>query len=417
MTASALLSSVSASVSVSVSASASDGACERAARESYGRLLAWLAYRWRDLAGAEDALSDALLAALTAWPRTGVPDAPEAWLLTAARHKLLQAQRHQAVVDDPRVTALFDVAEAATLAPASIPDDRLRLLFVCAHPALDARTHTPLMLQTVLGLDARQIASVFLVSPATMAQRLVRAKAKIRDAGIRYEEPEPRELPRRLDAVLAAIYAAYTTGWDAPHDADGFADEALYLARLTAALLPDAAEAQGLLALLMFCQARRAAQVGPGGAFVPLAEQDTARWDMQAIAKANAVLREASKQQAPGPFQIEAAIQSAHCERAYSGRTPVAEIAGLYDLLAGFWPSLGVTINQAVAVAQAGDLPRAQALLGTIDEADVASYQPYWVARTHLARLAGDLAAARRDAERALGLTVQPALRAHLSAQ
>ncbi len=400
-----------------MTASAVDRACELAARESYGRLLAWLAYSWRNLAGAEDALADALLAALTTWPRTGVPDAPEAWLLTAARHKLLQAQRHQAVIDDPRVTVLFDEAEAATLPPAAIPDDRLRLLFVCAHPALDERMHTPLMLQTVLGLDARQIASVFLVSPATMAQRLVRAKAKIREAGIRYEEPEPRELPQRLDAVLAAIYAAYSTGWDAAHDADGFADEAMYLARLTAALLPDAAETQGLLALLMFCEARRAAQVGPGGEFVPLADQDTARWDMPAIERANALLREASRQQAPGPFQIEAAIQSAHCERAYSGHTPVAEIAGLYDLLDRFWPSLGVTVNQAVAVAQAGDLPRARALLGAVAEADVASYQPYWVARAHLARLAGDLVAARRDGERALGLTVQPALRTHLSAQ
>src|ERR1700677_1552037 len=190
-------------------------AIERVARESYGRLVAYLSSHTRDVASAEDALSNALVAALTTWPRDSVPHNPEAWLLTTARHSLIDLVRHQQVAraSEPTLLLLREEQEEAILSP-EFPDERLKLLFVCAHPAIDPAMHTPLMLKTVLGVDAARIAHAFLISPATMGQRLVRAKTKIRDAGIRFEIPQERELPKRLDAVLEAIYAAFGIGWD-----------------------------------------------------------------------------------------------------------------------------------------------------------------------------------------------------------
>src|SRR6202789_1074475 len=209
----------------------------RVARESYGRLLAYLSANTRDVASAEDALSNALLAALTTWPRDGVPQNPEAWLLTTARHSLIDHVRHQqvAVSSEPTLLLLRQEQEEAILSP-EFPDERLKLLFVCAHPAIDPGMHTPLMLQTVLGLDAARIAHAFLISPTTMGQRLVRAKTKIRDGGIQFEVPQERELPQRLDAVLEAIYAAFGIGWDdmAGVDQRGreLAEEAIWLGRV-----------------------------------------------------------------------------------------------------------------------------------------------------------------------------------------
>jgi len=235
------------------------------------------------VAAAEDALGDALLAALEAWPRVGVPDKPEAWLVAAARRKLVDAARH-AKVAASAAPALEIVVERAQreVIDAVFPDERLKLLFVCAHPAIDEAARTPLMLQTVLGLDAATIASAFLVAPATMSQRLVRVKAKIRDAGIRFEIPESQELPSRVDAVLEAIYAAYGSGWEDVAGADprrrGLAEEAIWLGRLVARLLPDEPEALGLLALMLHCEARRPARRDPAGAYVPLGRQDVALW-------------------------------------------------------------------------------------------------------------------------------------------
>jgi predicted RNA polymerase sigma factor len=260
---------------------------ERVARESYGRLVAYLSSHTHDLATAEDALSNALLAALTVWPRDGVPQNPEAWLLTTARRSFIDLVRHRQVVEagEPTLQLLREEREATV--SAEFPDERLKLLFVCAHPAIDTAMHTPLMLQTVLGLDAARIAHAFLISPTTMGQRLVRAKTKIRDAGIQFEVPQERELAPRLDAVLEAIYAAFGLGWDdmAGGDQRGrdLAEEAIWLARVLMQLMPREAEVRGLLALMLHCEARRAARRGPDGRYVPLSEQDSLQWSLPLI--------------------------------------------------------------------------------------------------------------------------------------
>ena len=251
---------------------------ERVARESYGRLVAYLSAHTRDVAGAEDALSEALLTALQVWPRDGLPQNSEAWLLTAARHSIIDLIRHQRVVSEsePTLLLLKDNSSEMNLAT-KFPDERLKLLFVCAHPAIDPTMHTPLMLQTVLGLDAARIAGAFLISAKTMGQQLVRAKTKIRDAGIQFEIPDKGELPGRLEAVLEAIYAAFGIGWDdmAGTDQRGrdLTEEAIWLARVLLELIPDEPEARGLLALMLYCDARRAARRGPDREYIPLSDR------------------------------------------------------------------------------------------------------------------------------------------------
>src|SRR5262249_49112495 len=253
------------------------------ARRSYGKLVAFLAARTQDVAAAEDALSDAFAAALEDWPSKGCPSNPEAWLLTVARRKLIDRARRRHTADAATNQVQLIVEGLAGAVEPEIPDHRLALMFACAHPAIETAIRAPLMLQAVLGLNAATIASAFLMSPTTMGQRLVRAKNKIRQAGIPFRIPEREELPDRLDTVLDAIYAAFAEGWTDPGGADvarrDLGEEALFLGRLVTELLPGEPEALGLLALMLYAEARRPARRTPSGEYVPLAEQDPALWD------------------------------------------------------------------------------------------------------------------------------------------
>jgi RNA polymerase sigma-70 factor (ECF subfamily) len=395
------------------------GAIERAARDSYGRLVAFLAARSRDVAAAEDALADAFYAALESWPRSGVPDNPDAWLLVAARRRLIDAARHARTQADALPTLLAAADEAQEMAGTGtlFPDERLKLLFICAHPAIDAAARTPLMLQVVLGLDAARIASAFLVQPSAMGQRLTRAKAKIRDAGVAFELPETKELPSRLDAVLEAIYAAYGSGWDDVAGADprrkGLAAEAIDLGRLLLRLMPDDAEAMGLLALMLYCESRRDARRAADGSYVPLSEQDVLLWSKPMIAEAERILIAAKGANRIGRFQLEAAIQSAHAQRAWSGRTDWEAIALLYEGLVGIAPTIGALVGRAAAVAEARDAASGWALLEAIPSDAVKSYQPYWALAAHLLNRMQRPEVA--DAyTRAIGLCDDPAMREFL---
>jgi len=392
---------------------------ERVARESYGRLVAYLSVHTRDLAGAEDAPSEALLKALTAWPRDGVPQNPEAWLLTTARHALIDFFRHQRVVLDsePNLQLLTQQSAETTL-ETNFPDERLKLLFVCAHPAIDPAVHTPLMLQTGLSRDAARIAGAFPVSLKTMGQRVVRAKTKIRDGGIRFEVPEPRLLPQRLEAVLEAIYAAFGIGWDSMAGADergrGLAEEAIWLARVLLELIPGEPEVQGLLALMLHCEARRGARRDRDGRYVPLSEQDPKLWAHALLEEAERHLAQASKSGRPGRFQLEAAIQSVHAERARSGRIEWTAIVRFYEQLNRISPTIGVRTGYAAALGEANKGGEGLAVLDAIDEEAVSAYQPYWAVRAHLLQLLGKGPEAQHAYDRAIGLAEDPAVREFL---
>jgi len=392
---------------------------EQIARESYGRLVAYLSSHTRDVASAEDALSDALVAALRSWPRDGLPQNPEAWLLTTARRALIDVIRHQQVVlaSEPTLLLLKENSAEATLST-EFPDERLKLLFVCAHPAIDPATHTPLMLQTVLGLDAARIAQSFLVSPTTMGQRLVRAKTKIRDGGIQFEIPQERDLPQRLDAVLEAIYAAFGIGWDDMVGIDqrgrDLAEEAIWLARVLLQLMPGEAEVRGLLALMLHCEARRASRRGPDGQYIPLSEQDPKQWSLPLIEEAESHLAEAFKHGRSGRFQLEAAIQSVHAERARSGRIEWQAIVRFYEQLTRISPTLGTRTGYAAAVAEANGPEAALVILDAIHLDVVSGYQPYWAVRAHLLQQLGRTLEALQAYDRATGLAEDPAVREFL---
>lgn len=392
----------------------------RAARDSYGRLIAYLSARSRDVAAAEDALSDAFASALRNWPIHGVPEKPEAWLLTAARRRLIDNLRHSRVHDEsvPTLVAAAEEAQDLSRTNTTFPDERLKLLFVCAHPAIDPGIRTPLMLQTVLGLDATRIASAFLVKPSSMGQRLVRAKTKIRDAGIAFQIPEPEELPSRLESVLEAVYAAYGSGWDDVDGADprrrGLTAEAIGLGRLLTELCPMEPEALGLLALMLHCEARRDARRGPGGAYVPLSEQDVTLWRRPMMDEAERLLVIAAGTKKLGRFQLEAAIQSVHASRATTGRTAWEEISPLYEALVRCTPRIGALVGRAAAVANVRGEAFAYALLKELPEESINDYQPYWALAAHLLRHMGRRSESEAALARAIGLCEDPSMRAFL---
>jgi len=398
-------------------------AIEQVARDSTGRLLAFLAARSRDVAAAEDGLADAFRAALEVWPHTGVPDKPEAWLLTVARRRLIDRTRHARVREAATPTLLAAADEAQELAETEsmFPDERLKLLFICAHPAIDAAARTPLMLQTVLGLDAARIASAFIMQPAAMGQRLTRAKAKIHDAGIPFDVPVASMLPSRLDAVLEAIYAAYGSGWDDLAGADprrmGLAMEAIGLGRLLLGLMPAEPEVQGLLALMLHCEARREARRTAAGGYVPLSEQDVARWSRPMIEEAERLLAAAEQAGRIGRFQLEAAIQSMHARRAGNGRTDWEAIALLYEGLVRHAPTIGALVGRAAAIAEVRGAATGWAFLQAIPDEAVGSYQPYWALAAHLLKRLDRPEEAAAAYSRAIGLCEDPAMRAFLVQQ
>ncbi|MBR0554607.1 RNA polymerase subunit sigma-70 [Ciceribacter sp. L1K23] len=393
-------------------------AAEQAARWSYGRLLSVLAARDRDIAAAEDALSEALLVALRVWPETGVPLNPEGWLLTTARNRRKNDARAQSVrrAAEPDLIRRFDTSHD----DAPVGDDRLKLMFVCAHPAIDPAARAPLILQTVLGIDAGTIGKAFLVEPAAMSQRLVRAKSRIRDAGLRFAIPEPADLPERLGAVLDAIYAAFGQGWDSldtPDAPDALTGEAIWLARLVAEQMAEEPEPKGLLALMLYCSARRRARRDANGRFVPLDRQDAGLWDRTRIIEAEGLLTAAARAGRFGRYQCEAAIQSVHIQRPITGHLNLSALRALYDLLVSKSDSIGARISRAVVLAEQGQVADALDELAVLPMERVKRYQPWWVARSRCASLAGQTDLAAEALSVAISLTEDAAVRTFLLEQ
>jgi RNA polymerase sigma-70 factor (ECF subfamily) len=353
-----------------------------------------------------------------------VPDNPRAWLASVARRRQIDQFRRRRTRRDAsdHLALLAEELDEARSETAAIPDERLGLMFVCAHRAVDPAVRAPLMLRSVLGLDTAAIASAFLVAPTTMGQRLVRAQSRIKVAGIAFRVPEPVELADRLGDVLEAIYAAFTAGWSDPAGTEirrrDLAGEAIWLGRLVASMLPLEPEALGLLALMLYAEARRAARRGVDGEYVPLAAQDPSVWDQAMIGEAETVLRHAGTMGSIGRFQLEAAIQSAHVVRRRTGQADWAAIEQLYAMLEAMIDSPVVTINRAIAIAETSG---AEAGLKVLDrvagDRRVADYQPWWAARAGLLARAGFSGPADEAYRRAIGLEPDPAVRQFLMRQ
>lgn len=375
-------------------------------RASYGRLLAILASRTGDILAAEDALSDAFAKALVRWPDE-MPGNPEAWLLTVARNSLTDVKRRDARIEFSG--EIPDLLQTETI-PDELPDDRLKLMFVCAHPAIDSRMHTPLMLQTVLGLEAADVARAFLLPGSTMAQRLVRAKRKIKDAAIAFEIPEPDDFPPRLSAVLEAVYGAFSSDW---LDAGGMAEEAFYLSSLLVRLMPDDPEVLGLFALMAYTLSREAARI-EGGAFVALEDQEVSKWDRELMHRARLHLEQAQSLNSLGRFQLEAAIQAVHADRAVTGETDWNALVQLHFGLSRIAPTIGATVGFAAALGKAIGPKEGLDVLNQIDPKVRAGFAPAEATRAYLLGEAGRTQEACDAYERAIVLTTEAPLRRYL---
>lgn len=391
---------------------------ERIARESYGRLVALLAVRTRDVASAEDILAEAFATALEQWPGEGVPSNPDGWLVTVAkrRHADLLRRGQVQMNGEPHLQMLAREIEEASRVSEELPDRRLALMFACAHPLIERGARAPLILQTVVGISAKAIASAFLVSPGSMSQRLVRAKAHIKESGIPFSVPDQSEMPERLNAVLEALYAAYSTGWDAAYEgASELAPEAIWLSSLIADMLPEEPEAKALLALMLYAEARRNARRDARGCYVPIDLQDVALWDRIQIANAEKLLHACNRSGPSGRYQLEAAIQSAHIAQRLTGANCWPAIVSLYDHLVSMTNSPVALLNRAAALAEVAGPDAALAELSSISmDKRMLGYQPYWATLGLLNLRAGNINAGCEALRVAIGLSTDNAVRQHL---